>query len=290
MNEAYRKAFPKIVAYGGGVNSTAMLIGMKDRGIKPDLILMSNTGAEMPETLRWLTTFAAWLNDSGMPKLIVIAKDGGQYLTLEERCIGRNEMPSLAYGFKTCSSMYKRDPQKKFCNNWQPAKDCWAAGGKCIKYIGYDADEERRATLVEDKKYDFAYPLIEWGWGRDECVQAIVKEGLPVPPKSSCFFCPSTRKADVLKLKQQHPDLFARAVHLEKLDRERCKADGKHVGSNGLGRNWSWESLGKADDAQMSLAGFLDPQEEPCGCYDGDYDGIDETVVELSITAGCKKK
>lgn len=280
---------PKIVAYGGGVNSTAMLIGMKDRGIKPDLILMSDTGAEMPETKRWLTTFAAWLRDNDMPGLEIIKKDVGEFLTLEERCIGRRELPSLAYGFKTCSSMYKRDPQKKYCNHWEPAKKCWAEGGKVVKYLGYDADEGRRATLVDDDKYTFSYPLIEWGWGRDECVKAIIDAGLPVPPKSACFFCPARRKADVIKLKNSHPDLFARAVRLEQL--EKSKQDELGIdGVAGLGRHWSWEALGKADDSQMSLAGFLDVQEEPCGCFDGDYDGIDQTVIDLSVSAGCKKK
>lgn len=271
---------PKIVAYGGGVNSTAMLIGMKDRGIKPDLILMSDTGAEMPETKRWLSTFAAWLRDNDMPGLEIIKNDAGEFLTLEERCIGRRELPSLAYGFKTCSSMYKRDPQKKYCNHWEPAKKCWAAGGKVVKYLGYDADEERRAKIPSDKEYVYEYPLIEWGWGRDECAEAIIREGLPVPPKSSCFFCPAMKKQEVLDLKRDNPDLFARAVAMER------NAETQTVA--GLGRSWSWESLGKADDEQMSLAGFLDPNDEPCGCFDGDYDGIDQTVIDLTVSAGCK--
>lgn len=272
---------PKIVAYGGGVNSTAMLIGMKDRGIKPDLILMANTGGEKPSTLRWLGTFAAWLRDAGFPALQIVQNDG-MYRTLEANCIEKSMLPSLAYGFKSCSDKYKRRPQDKFCNNWQPAKDCWAAGLKCIKYIGYDADEERRAKIADDELYIYEYPLIEWGWGRDECVQAIAAAGLPVPPKSSCFFCPAMKKDEVLKLKRDNPDLFERAVAME---RNAVLSTVK-----GLGRSWSWESLGKAHDEQMSLAGFLDPDDEPCGCYDGDYEGIDETVIALTVSAGCKAK
>jgi hypothetical protein len=30
--------------------------------------------------------------------------------------------------------------------------------------------------------------------------------------------------------------------------------------------------------------------EEPCGCYDGDHDGIHKTVVELTTSAGCNNK
>lgn len=269
---------PVIVAYGGGVNSTAMLIGMKDRGEKPDLILMANTGGEKPATLRWISTFAAWLRDADFPALQIVQNDG-QYKTLENNCLQKNMLPSLAYGFKSCSDKYKRRPQDKFCNHWQPAKDCWAAGGKCLKLIGYDADEARRAKIADDDKYVYLYPLLEWGWGRDECIKAIANEGLAVPPKSSCFFCPAMKKAEVLALKRDEPELFARAVAMER------NANLETVA--GLGRSWSWESLGKADDEQMSLAGFRDPDDEPCGCYDGDYEGLHESVVNLSISAGC---
>ncbi|QDU97641.1 hypothetical protein Pla8534_54920 [Lignipirellula cremea] len=41
---------PLVVAYGLGVDSTAMLIGLQRRGVRPDLILFANTGGEKPET------------------------------------------------------------------------------------------------------------------------------------------------------------------------------------------------------------------------------------------------
>jgi hypothetical protein len=37
--------------YGGGVDSTAMLVGLNQRGIRPDLILMADPGSEMTPTL-----------------------------------------------------------------------------------------------------------------------------------------------------------------------------------------------------------------------------------------------
>jgi hypothetical protein len=40
---------PLIVTWGGGVNSTAMLVGMKQRGIRPDRILFADTGGEKPD-------------------------------------------------------------------------------------------------------------------------------------------------------------------------------------------------------------------------------------------------
>lgn len=42
----------------------------------------------------------------------------------------------------------------------------------------------------------------------------------------------------------------------------------------GLGRHWSWEALGRADDQQAKL--FTDPPEMPCMCSDGEVEDSDE--------------
>ena len=50
-----------IVGYGGGTNSTAMLIGLYHRKIPVDLILFSNTGGEQPHTYDFLPIMDCWL-------------------------------------------------------------------------------------------------------------------------------------------------------------------------------------------------------------------------------------
>ena len=42
---------PIILAYGAGLDSTAMLIGLGDRHVAPDLILFTNIGSETRETI-----------------------------------------------------------------------------------------------------------------------------------------------------------------------------------------------------------------------------------------------
>ena len=44
---------------------------------------------------------------------------------------------------------------------------------------------------------------------RDRALEAA---GLPQPGKSSCFFCPSMKREEIMLLKEQHPDLYARAI------------------------------------------------------------------------------
>ena len=234
-----------VVSYGAGTNSTAMLVGLYERGERPDLILFADTGGERPETNKHLEAVSKWCVSVVFPEIEIVSAPN---VSLEEDCAKRGALPSVAYGFKTCSQRWKKQPQDKYLNQ-HGMKDA-------TRLIGIDMDETRRAKDYPNVRY----PLIEWGWGRDECVEAITRAGLPQPGKSACFFCPSSKPREILALKRDHPDLFARAVAMER------NAELTHI--KGLGRNFSWEELVKWNEAQIDM--FNNPIESPCGCYDGD--------------------
>lgn len=251
---------PLIVAYGKGVDSTSILIGFARRGIKPDLVIFSDTGGEKQETYDYGPVMDAFLERNGMPKVTTVAyrvkdfKNWPPYYTLEENCLTNGTLPSLAFGFKSCSIKWKATPQDKYCKVWRLAVDAWARGERVVKVIGYDAgptDGRRirhftrcveRYTAADGKRkertchnftpesggptvvpcpkcgrdvkvlYDYWYPLVEWGWNRERCKEEIAKEGLPVPPKSSCFFCPAMKPWEVDELPK---DKLRRIVVME---------------------------------------------------------------------------
>lgn len=246
----------RVTAYGGGINSTAMLIGMVERHMPVDLILFADTGGEKPHTYEYIKLFSKWLTDHGMPEIITVHK-GGRQETLEENCLRMKMLPSLAYGFKGCSHKYKIEPQDKYCNSHDECKQVWNSGEKVIKFIGYDADEHHRAKIPEDKKYVYEYPLVDWDWGRDECIDAIHKANLPTPGKSACFFCPASRPTEIKQLQEQYPNLAERALQME--------SNAELTSIKGLGRNWAWKDLLATND----MFGFNQNIEISCGCYDG---------------------
>lgn len=250
---------PAVLSFGGGVNSTALLVGLEARAELPHLVLFSDTGGERPATYKHVEHMAAWCAVRGVPFVTVTNGGRGQGATLEENCLTRKELPSLAYGFKGCSSKWKRQPMDRYVREWAPAVECWKHGGKVLRLIGIDAGESHRAVLTEDAKHVYSYPLVDWGWGRDECVAAIRDAGLDVPPKSSCFFCPAMRRAEVLRLAEEEPDLFARAIAIESNAETRTIV--------GLGRNWKWADLVRQDRAQGKLWDAQLPA-IPCGCMD----------------------
>lgn len=251
-----------VVCYGAGVNSTAMLIECVLRAVEIDLILFADTGGERPHTLRYVEAFSEWLVSNGLPKIITVKKvdHKGDVLTLEQNCLNKKMLPSLAYGFKTCSQKFKIQPQDKFVNNWAPAKSEWSMGRKITKLIGYDADEAHRSNQsYEDNKYEFVYPLVDWGMGREECVASIEKVGLCQPGKSACYFCPSSRQTEIRQLQAVYPDLASRALEMER--------NAELTSVKGLGRRFSWHDVLATKDAFEE--GYFSTPEMLCGCYDG---------------------
>lgn len=58
---------PTVLAYGIGVDSTALLIEKHARGEAPDLCLSADTGVEKPETYAYLDVIRPWMRDRGIP-------------------------------------------------------------------------------------------------------------------------------------------------------------------------------------------------------------------------------
>lgn len=252
---------PHIVAFGGGVDSTAMILGLYEKNEPIDLILFADTGAERPETYAHIENFSKWLVSKGLPEITVVkrTKKDGDVEGLEEECLRTKNLPSIAYGFKTCSQKHKIRPQDKFLNNWDKSIEYWKTGGKCVKYIGYDAGEAHRAENADkrnDPKYENKYPLIDWQWEREDCLNIIKKHGISNVAKSACFFCPSSRPKEIIDLYEKHPDLMEKALNLEK------QAELTMV--KGLGRSYAWSEIIMMHKSQMTLPfiGF----DLPCDC------------------------
>lgn len=64
------------------------------------------------------------------------------------------------------------------------------------------------------------YPLREWGLSREDCGRIIVNAGLPLPPKSACFFCPAMKEAEIRLLAETEPEYYRMALEMERLYRE----------------------------------------------------------------------
>lgn len=267
-----------IVNYGGGTNSTALLVGAVERGIRPDLVVFADTGSEMPHTYRYLEEVSGWLSRVGLPSLTVArwtrSRPGphgerpGDFVPLHVAARRASELPSKAYGYSGCTTKWKQQPIDREVAANPLVKSAWGRGETVERWIGYDADEPHRAERMFAKnpqpsvggRVTWRAPLVEWGWGRDECVEAIARAGLSQPGKSSCFMCPAMRKAEIDQLGLEHPDLLRIALEIEDAARPGLAT------VKGLGRNFSWRDYIEKQQIAVAAQEIVEPE---CGCYDG---------------------
>src|SRR5262249_10279430 len=103
-----------------------------------------------------------------------------------------------------------------------------------------------RDQRLDRDYFAYWYPLHQWGYDRRRCIEVIEKAGLPVPMKSACFFCPVSKKHEILWLREHHPDLLQRALNIEDNAQETLTS------VKGLGRSFSWRAfLADIDDLPL---------------------------------------
>ncbi|MCZ4244961.1 phosphoadenosine phosphosulfate reductase [Pedobacter punctiformis] len=232
-----------IAAAGMGVNTIAYLIKCDKKGIIFDAILFADPGKENPKTYEYIPILNKWLIDHNQPEVTIVRQVNkyGDFVGLYQDCINNKALPSIVYGFKTCSLKFKKSPQDKYLNNWEPTKFAWDNGIPVFKYKGFDADEGHRTKKeYPDVKYTDVHPLVDLNMGRFECIQTIIDAGLPLPPKSSCTFCPSMKPWEIIELYENNIKEFHDAITMERNAAENITT------VKGLGRDFSWWDLIKA--------------------------------------------
>ncbi len=219
-----------VASYGGGVNSVSSLVWLKRNKYRPHAIVMADPGSEHKATEMYRDgVMREWLLANDFPTVTVIDRiTEGQFNdrawrleTLHDECIRRKTLPSIAYGPKKCSAKYKGDTQRWWVKRQEWAQEEWSAGRKLVRLIGYDRGESSRVLSSSPNKwelerFDVWFPLHDNDLDRDDCEALIADEGLPVPPKSACVWCPANTLAEWEHLRDTDPASFAEAVALSR--------------------------------------------------------------------------
>ncbi|MDK0520355.1 phosphoadenosine phosphosulfate reductase [Streptomyces sp. ML-6] len=227
------------------MQSTALLVLAAQRRIDFPLFLMANVGddSENPGTLRYVEEYARpYAAEHGI-ELVVLdrVKRDGTTETLLGRLTreGSRSLPipvrmsNGAPGTRRCTADFKIKVTAKELKR----RGATAAAPATIG-IGISVDEIHRANNRRTEPHELiTYPLLDLGLRRTDCVRIISEAGLPVPPKSSCYFCPFHRPETWHDMRRNEPDLFEKSCQLEELLNERRDELGKdHVYLTRFGR------------------------------------------------------
>jgi hypothetical protein len=201
---------PEAISLGAGVNSIAMTITLWKEGWRGPL-LFADPGSEHPDTYCYIDYFEReWLAKRG-GEITRISPASHPYLytpsyrmTLLEKCEQKDIVPLILN--RWCTTEYKRTPLTRM----------HITMGIQTALIGIAAEEADRAwERTEQDGIQIQYPLLDRAIDREQCKRIIEGEGLVVPPKSGCWFCPFQEMQEWRMLYDLRPDLFQKALDLD---------------------------------------------------------------------------
>lgn len=237
------------LSMGFGVNSVALHLLMEDLGIDFEAVFVDHS-ADYPETYEYMKYFIS----TGRPVTILQPnchrkKQNRTYNDLYEYCWEMEMVPSMMA--RWCTRDFKVSPINKYVS-----KPCWM-------HLGIDAGESKRARMSTTKGIESRWLLIEHDIDRNGCKELIKKNGLRVPPKSGCWFCPYQRIAQWKQLRMNHPELFCKAQKLEARNMSSRERKGKKPLSL---RNDGRTLQNIINDKQFALPGLEAMEYPPCQC------------------------
>lgn len=210
-------------SFGGGVQSMACLVLAAEGRIDYRTFVFADVGAdsEHPATMAYFEEYAKpYAERHGLDLLVVqkLRRDGSFESILEK--LHRTQrsidipvrMQNGAPGRRSCTADYKIKPVSRWMK--QHGATVTEPG---IVGVGISLDEFERMRDSQIPYIRNEYPLVDLRIDRAECERIIRSAGLPVPPKSSCWFCPFHRPDAWVAMRHDEPELFAQAVELERM-------------------------------------------------------------------------
>jgi hypothetical protein len=215
----------KIFSFGGGVQSmTAMILTVQGK-LDYTHFVLANVGddSENPDTLHYVEQIAKPYAERYGLRLVEVKREQkpGRPQTLYQHvATTKNTIPIPAY-------MGKGGPVNRICtSDWKiKVVEKWvrqnAGATKSNRVsigVGISVDESHRMRSDDPQRTPYTkieYPLIDLMLTRTMCQEIIVKAGLPLAPKSSCWFCPYKKRQEWSYMRTHQPELWQKAIELE---------------------------------------------------------------------------
>ena len=195
----------QILSMGGGVQSSAMLLLIMEGKLpKPDVVVFSDTGSEMPYTYEHMKRVEACCDEIGIPFVTVGAKVKGKEWKLHEYYLDSGTMPVKVN--RSCTTNFKIRPIRRWARTIVGDRNGVLL---CQSWLGITTDEAHRAKHPAEPIWaGVSCPLIDNDISRRQCVSILKRHGWDDVKKSGCFCCPFHSRTSWSKLAKTNPDLF----------------------------------------------------------------------------------
>lgn len=209
----------RVLSLGAGVQSTtlALMAAHGEIGPMPDCAIFADTQDEplaVYEHLRWM------MSPNVLPFPVHIVTAG----KLSEKMLGGDDearIPFFVEGSgiakRQCTRNYKMRPIRQKCRALLGVGPRGYVGpGWVEQWIGISTNEAHRIKPSGFRFITRRDPLIEIGMSRRNCESWLRAHDYPIPPKSSCNYCPYQSAAQWRDKKNNHPTDFEAAITVDR--------------------------------------------------------------------------
>lgn len=229
MNRKPMEPF-KYLSLGWGVQSWTIAAMMAlDELPRVDYLIHADTTHEREGTYAFARQWTPWLGEHG---LTVVTVQGGRVDTVREDWgIGSIMIPVFTLDRKTgghgqvkrqCTHDWKIMPIRRFVREETKRRNLVRGPGVVESWLGISFDEAAQRVRDSDVSYIInVYPLVDRRITRAGCIEWLQSKGLPVPPKSSCTFCPHRTLESWRQLKREAGPDWQEAIAVDRNIRER---------------------------------------------------------------------
>ena len=212
-----------VISYGGGVQSTALVVLAMQRGWQIDEIVhVDLLDAESPATREYVDYFARRLQTAYGRGITILQRDlYGDMLARPAFTPAPWRARDGSFMLKRqCTRQYKVEPIRRYLYDKY-------AREKIQLMLGISVDEFHRMRDSGSARIENVYPLVDERLTRNDCRAILERAGLATPPKSSCWFCPYRSVRSQAELLKQYPMLREMAAVLERRINDERRARGK---------------------------------------------------------------
>ncbi len=194
MGEDVKDQYKHIVALSGGKDSTALALRLAEVEPREYIHAITPTGDELPEM------YEHWKKLEGLlgATLTVLSKR-----SLKGEIQRNNSLPSWRMRF--CTRRLKIEPFNEYILRAWP----------CVVYVGIRADESDREGNRVHGGIEQRFPLIEWGWGKQDVLDYLAARGVEIPPRTDCARCFYQTLPEWYSLYTNYPEIYKDAVRDE---------------------------------------------------------------------------
>jgi len=276
-----------VMSFGGGIQSTAiahMVINRHPELMRvvdglPDLFVFADTGDEPksvyesvirtkkalhPIPLMVVKKKSKWggsisedllnrmkasrISGGDMPPMFVKNPDGTQG-NVHRQCTFQWKIRIIHRAIKKAAGLNLKKPSHR------------NAGRVVNQWLGISTNEIQRMRDPKEDWLKHTYPLIDMGWDRANCISYLEKIGVGAS-RSACVHCPYQSNAEWIRLKQEEPDEWDKAVEFEKKIHEAMHSGAVVCGLKNL--PYLHNSMVPLDEADFNRQGDLFAFDNEC--------------------------